>query len=209
MYGTAASPAIIYGLGVTEHAHGTDGVRTLANLAILKGAVGTSHGGGVNPLRGQNNVQGASDMGALPDLLPGYQRVADPRARAHCEEVWGAPVPPSPGLRIPQMFDAALTGSLKALYVFGENIVQTDPDAAHVREAVQACDFVISQEIFLSETAALADVVLPAASYLEKDGTSSTLTDGSSASARPCRPRGWPAPTSTSSLPWRRRWVPS
>lgn len=171
IYGTASFPSIIYGLGVTEHAHGTDGVRTLANLAILKGAVGTWQGGGVNPLRGQNNVQGASDMGALPDLLPGYQRVSDPAARTRCETVWSASIPAQPGLRIPQMFDAALTGRLKALYVFGENIVRTDPDATHVRAAVQACDFVVSQEIFLSETAALADVVLPAASYLEKDGT--------------------------------------
>ncbi|HET8641086.1 MAG TPA: formate dehydrogenase subunit alpha, partial [Pseudonocardiaceae bacterium] len=171
LWGEAAFPSVIYGLGVTEHAHGTDGVRTLANLSILRGAVGTARGGGVNPLRGQNNVQGASDMGALPDLLPGYRRVADPAARQRCEQVWGVPVPPVPGLRIPQMFDAALAGRLKALYVVGENIVQTDPDAGHVRAAVQACEFVISQEIFLSETAALADVVLPAASFLEKDGT--------------------------------------
>jgi formate dehydrogenase major subunit len=171
LFGTAAFPSIMYGLGITEHAHGTDGVRCLANLAILKGAVGTPRGGGVNPLRGQNNVQGASDMGALPDLLPGYQRVTDAAVRGRCEQVWGRPVPPTPGLRIPDMFDAALAGRLKALYVIGENIVQTDPDAAAVRAAVQACEFVISQEIFLSETAALAHVVLPAASFLEKDGT--------------------------------------
>jgi formate dehydrogenase major subunit len=171
LFGVAHVPSIIYGLGVTEHAHGTDGVRCLANLAILKGAVGTSRGGGVNPLRGQNNVQGASDMGALPDLLPGYQPVTDTTARARCQEVWGVPVPATPGLRIPQMFDAAVSGRVKALYVLGENIVQTDPNAALVRAAVQACELVISQEIFLSETADLADVVLPAASFLEKDGT--------------------------------------
>ncbi|MEU8006058.1 formate dehydrogenase subunit alpha [Catellatospora sp. NPDC049111] len=171
LYGTAAMPSIIYGLGVTEHAHGTDGVRTLANLAILRGAVGTGHGGGVNPLRGQNNVQGASDMGALPDLLPGYQRVDDPHARQRCEQVWGHPVPQRPGLRIPQMFDAALDGRVQALWVFGENIAQTDPDSGHVRAALQACDLVICQEIFLTGTARLADVVLPGASFLEKDGT--------------------------------------
>jgi formate dehydrogenase major subunit len=171
LLGTASFPSIIYGLGVTEHTHGTDGVRTLANLAILKGAVGAPQGGGLNPLRGQNNVQGASDMGALPDLLPGYQLVTDAAARARCEKVWGAAVPATPGLRIPQMFDAALAGRVKAMYVFGENIVQTDPDAGHVRAAMQACELVISQEIFLSETAALADVVLPGASFLEKDGT--------------------------------------
>jgi formate dehydrogenase major subunit len=170
-YGTARRPSIVYGLGVTEHAHGTDAVRTLANLAILRGAVGTAHGGGVNPLRGQNNVQGASDMGALPDLLPGYQPVTDPAARRRFEDAWGVSLPARPGLRIPEMFDAALTGRVKALYVMGEDVAQTDPDSAHVRAALAACDLVISQEIFLSETAQLADVVLPAASFLEKNGT--------------------------------------
>ena len=171
LYGRAARPAIVYGLGVTEHAHGTDGVRTLANLAILRGAVGTDGGGGVNPLRGQNNVQGASDMGALPDLLPGYQKVNDETARTRFSEAWGVPVPPRPGLRIPEMFDAMLSGQVRALYVMGEDIAQTDPDSTHVREAIAAGELVISQEIFLSETARLADVVLPAASFLEKDGT--------------------------------------
>ncbi|MEU8003690.1 formate dehydrogenase subunit alpha [Catellatospora sp. NPDC049111] len=171
LYGTASAPSIIYGLGVTEHAHGTDGVRTLANLAILRGAVGTAYGGGVNPLRGQNNVQGASDMGALPDLLPGYQRIDDPRARQRCEQVWGHRMPLRPGLRIPQMFDAAIDGRVRALWVFGENIAQTDPDSGHVRAALAACEFVICQEIFLTDTARLADVVLPGASFLEKDGT--------------------------------------
>jgi formate dehydrogenase major subunit len=170
-YGTATSPAIVYGLGVTEHAHGTDGVRTLANLAILRGAVGTSDGGGVNPLRGQNNVQGASDMGALPDLLPGYQPVRDVHARARFERAWGVPIPQRPGLRIPDMFTAALDGRLKALYVLGEDIAQTDPNSARVRAAIDACELVISQEIFLSETARAAEVVLPAAAFLEKDGT--------------------------------------
>ncbi len=171
LYGTADAPSIVYGLGVTEHAHGTDGVRTLANLALLRGAAGTTRGGGVNPLRGQNNVQGASDMGALPDMLPGYQPVTDPAVRARFSAAWGVEVPARPGRRIPEMFDAALRGDLKALYVFGENIVQTDPDSGHVRAALSACDLVISQEIFLSETALAADVVLPGATYLEKDGS--------------------------------------
>jgi formate dehydrogenase major subunit len=170
-YGAAARPTIFYGLGVTEHAHGTDGVRTLSNLAILRGAVGTSRGGGVNPLRGQNNVQGASDMGALPDLLPGYQRVVDDEARGRVGDVWGVTLPAQPGLRIPDMFAGALDGRVRALYVMGEDIAQTDPHSQHVRAAIDACELVISQEIFLSETAQLADVVLPAASFLEKDGT--------------------------------------
>jgi formate dehydrogenase major subunit len=171
LYGTAKRPAIVYGLGVTEHAHGTDGVRALANLAILKGAVGTDQGCGVLPLRGQNNVQGASDMGALPDLLPGYQHVTDVDARRRVAAVWGVEPPAVPGLRIPEMFDAAIEGRVHALYVMGEDIAQTDPDSAHVRAALAACDLVVVQEIFLSKTALLADVVLPAASFLEKDGT--------------------------------------
>jgi len=170
-YGTGDHPAIVYGLGVTEHAHGTDGVRTLANLAILRGAVGTLDGGGVNPLRGQNNLQGASDMGALPDLLPGYQRVADAGIRGAFAEVWGVPPPERPGCGCPEMFDAALAGRLKALYVMGEDIAQTEPNSDHVRAAIDACELVISQEIFLSETARAAHVVLPAAAFLEKDGT--------------------------------------
>jgi formate dehydrogenase major subunit len=171
IFGAANRPAIVYGLGVTEHAHGTDGVRALANLAILRGAVGTASGCGIMPLRGQNNVQGASDMGALPDLLPGYQRVTDREAGGRIGTVWGAQPPQEPGLRIPQMFDAAIDGRLKALYVMGEDIAQTDPDTSHVREAIAACELVVVQEIFLSQTAQLADVVLPAASFLEKDGT--------------------------------------
>ncbi|HEX7746312.1 MAG TPA: molybdopterin-dependent oxidoreductase, partial [Micromonosporaceae bacterium] len=131
-YGAAQRPAIVYGLGVTEHAHGTDGVRTLANLAILKGAVGTPDSCGVLPLRGQNNVQGASDMGALPDLLPGYQPVVDAGIRGRFSATWGAAVPERPGLRILQMFEAAIAGRVKAMYVIGEDIAHTDPDSGRV-----------------------------------------------------------------------------
>ena len=171
IYGEASCASIVYGLGITEHAHGTDGVRTLANLAVLTGNVGTAAGGGVNPLRGQNNVQGASDVGALPDLLPGYQRVSDDDAARRFEQAWGVEIKRQPGLRIPAMFDAALDGGLKALYVFGEDIAQTDPDSGKVEAAMAACDLVVSQEIFLSRTAERADVVLPGASFLEKEGT--------------------------------------
>jgi formate dehydrogenase major subunit len=170
-YGHARCPAIFYGLGVTEHLHGTDGVRALANLAILRGAVGTSRGLGVYPLRGQNNVQGASDMGALPDSLPGYGKVADPVARAAAERVWGVPVPDRLGLRIPQMFAAAREGRLRALWIIGEDVCSTDPDSGQVAAALDGCPLVISQELFPSATARRADVVLPAASWLEKDGT--------------------------------------
>jgi formate dehydrogenase alpha subunit len=171
LYGESASPTIVYGLGITEHAHGTDGVRTLANIAIVTGNVGRPGTGGVNPLRGQNNVQGASDVGALPDLLPGYQKVSDEEAAQRFEAAWKVEIDRRPGLRIPDMFDAAVRGELKALYVLGEDIAQTDPDTTHVEDAMRACELVVSQEIFLSRTAERADVVLPAAAFLEKDGT--------------------------------------
>ncbi|MFM9373194.1 formate dehydrogenase subunit alpha [Streptomyces sp. Da 82-17] len=171
-YGRARRPAVLYGLGVTEHLHGTDGVRTLANLPILRGAVGgTGHGFGINPLRGQNNVQGASDMGALPDLLPGYGRITDPAARARAEAVWDRPVPPRPGLRIPDMFAAAREGRLNALWIIGEDVCATDPDSRRVAEALDACPLTVVDELFPGETARHADVVLPVASWLEKDGT--------------------------------------
>ncbi|MDX3231368.1 formate dehydrogenase subunit alpha [Streptomyces sp. ME19-01-6] len=171
LYGRARQPAIVYGLGVTEHLHGTDGVRSLANLAILRGAVGTDRGHGLSPLRGQNNVQGASDMGALPDVLPGYGKVTDPAVRSRAEAVWGAPVQERPGLRIPDMFAAARAGDLRALWVIGEDVCATDPDANRVARALDTCPLVICNELFLSETARHADIVLPAASWLEKDGT--------------------------------------
>jgi formate dehydrogenase major subunit len=171
VYGEAATPAIFYGLGITEHLHGTDGVRTLANLAVLRGAVGLGRGGGVNPLRGQNNVQGACDVGALPDLLPGYQKVADPGVRASVAAVWGVDVPERPGLRIPQMLAAAREGALDVLWAIGEDLVATDPNSASVRAALEACPFVVVNDPFLSATARVADVVLPVSTWLEKDGT--------------------------------------
>jgi formate dehydrogenase major subunit len=172
LYGRAQRPAIIYGLGVTEHLHGTDGVRTLANLAILRGAVGNAERGyGISPLRGQNNVQGASDMGALPDLLPGYGRVTDTEARARAEAVWGRALPTRVGLRIPEMFEAARKGALHALWIIGEDVCATDPNSHRVADALEACPLVIVNELFPSETVGHADVVLPVASWLEKDGT--------------------------------------
>lgn len=171
LYGAGPRRAIVYGLGVTEHLHGTDGVRTLANLAILTGGVGVQGQGGVIPLRGQNNVQGASDMGALPDLLPGYQSVGDEQAARRFERAWGVPLARQRGLRIPEMLDAALDGGLRALYVIGEDVVTTDPHRDRVTAALRACELVVSHELFLSPTAEQADVVLPAASFLEKDGT--------------------------------------
>lgn len=171
LFGEAQRPIIVYGLGVTEHMHGTDGVRTLVNLALLRGAIGTDGCCGVLPLRGQNNVQGASDMGALPDLLPGYQPLTNDAARNRFSDVWNSPVPPHPGLRIPQMFDAACAGELRALYVIGEDVAASDPNTEHVRKALASCELLICHDLFPSETARVADIVFPAASFLEKDGT--------------------------------------
>ncbi|MER7538791.1 molybdopterin-dependent oxidoreductase [Streptomyces sp. NPDC097704] len=171
LYGRAERPAVLCGLGVTEHLHGTDGVRTPANLPILRGAVsGTGHGFGISPLRGQNNVQGASDTDALPDLRPGYGRVTDSEVRARAETVWGRPVPPTPGLHTPQMFEAAREGRLRALRVIGEDVCATAPHSRRVA-ALDACPLAVADELFLSGTARHADVVLPVASWLEKDGT--------------------------------------
>ncbi len=169
LYGSAKRPMQAHGLGMTEHYQGSEGVMLLCNLAMLVGAIGRE-GVGVNPLRGQNNVQGAADMGCQPDLLTGYQRPGDPAVRARFEAVWGRPVPTETGLTLPKMYDAARAGTLKALFILGEDVVQTDP-SIHVDAALAALEFLVVQEIFLTETAKRADVVLPGASFLEKDGT--------------------------------------
>jgi len=170
LYAGARNAAIYYGLGVTEHSQGTTMVMGMANLAMATGNLGRS-GVGVNPLRGQNNVQGSCDMGSFPHELPGYRHVSDAATRALFEAAWGVALDPEPGLRIPNMFDAALEGSFKGLYVQGEDIVQSDPNTQHVTAAMEAMDCVVVQDLFLNETAAYAHVFLPGASFLEKDGT--------------------------------------
>jgi formate dehydrogenase alpha subunit len=170
LYARAARPMMLHGLGVTEHFQGSEGVMLLCNLVLLVGAVGRP-GTGVNPLRGQNNVQGAADMGCQPDLLTGYGTLDDPTTRQRFERVWGRPLPAAPGRTLPEMYQAALAREITALFVFGEDVIQTDPDAHHTRAALEALEFLVVQEIFLSETARLAHVVLPGASFLEKDGT--------------------------------------
>ena len=162
--------AIYYGLGVTEHAQGSTMVIGIANLAMATGNVGRE-GVGVNPLRGQNNVQGACDMGSFPHELPGYRHISDAAARASFEAAWKVELSPEPGLRIPNMFDAALDGSFKGLYCQGEDIVQSDPDTQHVAAALEAMECIVVQDIFLNETAKYAHVFLPGSSFLEKDGT--------------------------------------
>lgn len=168
--GTPVNAAIYYGLGVTEHAQGSTMVMGIANLAMATGNVGRE-GVGVNPLRGQNNVQGSCDMGSFPHELPGYRHISDSTVRAEFEDAWGVALCPEPGLRIPNMFEAALAGSFMGLYCEGEDIVQSDPNTQHVTAALSAMECVVVQDIFLNETAKYAHVFLPGASFLEKDGT--------------------------------------
>jgi formate dehydrogenase major subunit len=162
--------SIYYGLGVTEHAQGSTMVMGIANLAMATGNVGRE-GVGVNPLRGQNNVQGSCDMGSFPHELPGYRHISDSTVRGQVEAAWGVELSPEPGLRIPNMFDAAQAGSFMGLYCEGEDIVQSDPNTQHVADALMAMECLVVQDIFLNETAKYAHVFLPGSSFLEKDGT--------------------------------------
>jgi formate dehydrogenase major subunit len=170
MYASAGNGAIYYGLGVTEHSQGTTMVMCIANLAMATGNLGRE-GVGVNPLRGQNNVQGSCDMGSFPHELTGYRHVADNAIRATFESSWGVTLDPEPGLRIPNMFEAALDGSFKGIYVEGEDMAQSDPNTQHVTAAFSAMECVVVQDLFLNETAKYAHVFLPGSSFLEKDGT--------------------------------------
>ena len=170
LFAQAGAASIVYSMGITQHISGTDNVMALANLAMVTGNVG-KRGAGVNPLRGQNNVQGACDMGALPNVYPGYQRADDEKVRSKFEEAWGVKLPGQIGLTMVEMINAAAEGKLKALYIMGENPMLSDPDVNHVEEALQKLDFLVVQDIFLSETARLAHVVLPAAGIAEKEGT--------------------------------------
>lgn len=170
LYAKNKPAAIIYAMGITQHTTGVDNVKSCANLAMLTGNVGVASGG-VNPLRGQNNVQGACDMGGLPNVFSGYQPVADEAANKKFSEAWGRDLPKKPGLTISDMIPAMEEGKLKALYVVGENPMVSDPDLHHVERALQKLDILIAQDIFLSQTAKLAHVVLPGASFAEKSGT--------------------------------------
>ncbi|WP_278651865.1 formate dehydrogenase subunit alpha [Pandoraea pnomenusa] len=170
LYATGGNAAIYYGLGVTEHAQGSTTVMGIANLAMATGNVGRE-GVGVNPLRGQNNVQGSCDMGSFPHELPGYRHVSDTLVREEFEAAWGVALQAEPGLRIPNMFDAAIHGSFKGLYCQGEDIVQSDPNTQHVAAAMEAMECIVVQDIFLNETAKYAHVLLPGTTFLEKDGT--------------------------------------
>lgn len=168
--GRADNVATYYTMGITQHTSGVDNVLSIANLALLTGNVGRAKTG-VNPLRGQNNVQGACDMGALPNVLPGYQSVSDPAVREKFERAWNSKLNDKIGLTIPDVFKAIEEDKVKFLYIFGENPMRSDPDINHVKHCLEHIDFLVVQDIFLTETAELADMVLPGASFAEKDGT--------------------------------------
>ena len=170
LYGRAERPAIYYTMGITQHAHGTQNVFAVANLALMTGNLG-KESTGVNPLRGQNNVQGATDMGCIPNQYPGYQRVDFNSIKEKFEAAWGVKLSDRPGLTATEMTIAAQAGSLKALYIMGENPIMSDPDIRHTKKALQNLDFMVVQDIFMTETAELADVVLPSSCFAEKDGT--------------------------------------
>jgi formate dehydrogenase major subunit len=170
LYAKGGNAAIYYGLGVTEHSQGSTMVIGMANLAMATGNIGKL-GVGVNPLRGQNNVQGSCDMGSFPHELPGYRPVGDDAARNQFEQEWGIELDPVPGYRIPNMFDAAVDGKYKAMYIQGEDVAQSDPNTHHVEAAMNALDFLIVQDLFLNETARFAHVFFPGTSFLEKNGT--------------------------------------
>lgn len=170
MYATAKKAPIIYCLGVTEHSTGTEGVMSMSDMAVLCGKIGKS-GCGVNPLRGQNNVQGACDMGAMPTDYPGYQKVDNEEVRKKFEKAWGVSLNPTPGLKATEVFPAAVEGRIHGLYICGEDPVVTDPDSHHVIKALESLDFFVIQELFMTKTAQYADVILPGVSYAEKEGT--------------------------------------
>ena len=169
-YAAGSPSSIFYTLGITEHICGTDNVKNLANLAMLCGQIG-KESSGINPLRGQNNVQGACDMGAIHMVLPSYQKVSDPAVRAKFEKAWGAPIPTNEGGRCTDFFEHAAEGTLKGFYCFGEDPVRSEPNATSIIEALKKVDFIVCQDIFLTETAKLAHVVFPASCFAEKDGT--------------------------------------
>jgi formate dehydrogenase major subunit/formate dehydrogenase alpha subunit len=171
LYAGAERASILYCMGITQHTTGTDNVKSLANLAMLCGHIGQP-GTGVNPLRGQNNVQGACDMGGLPDVFSGYQKVTDEAARRRMAAAWKVDsLPAFAGLKVTQMLPAAHDGKLKAMYIIGENPLVSDADLNHAEQSLRNLDFLVVQDIFLTETAKLADVVLPSACFAEKDGT--------------------------------------
>ena len=206
IYATHRPSAIIYAMGITQHTTGTDNVKSCANLAMLCGNVGVP-GGGVNPLRGQNNVQGACDMGGLPNVYTGYQAVTSPEVQSKFEKAWGSTSNLKIGLTVTEMIPAAGDGRVRALYVMGENPMVADPDVNHARHCLEETEFLVVQDIFPTETALLADVVLPGTSFTEKDGTLPRPTGVCSSCARQSSLSAGPGQTGRSCASLRSRWV--
>jgi predicted molibdopterin-dependent oxidoreductase YjgC len=205
LYATGGNAAIYYGLGVTEHSQGSTTVMGIANLALATGNLGRE-GVGVNPLRGQNNVQGSCDMGSFPHEFPGYRHVADSATRILFEAAWGVHLDAEPGLRIPNMFEAALDGSFRALYVQGEDIAQSDPDTQHVTAALEAMECIIVQDLFLNERRSSPTCSCPDRPSSRRTAPSPMPSVASRACARSCR--RWEArPTGKRRWPCRRRSV--
>ena len=170
MYANSSNAGIYYAMGITQHSNGTNHVKSIANLALMTGNVGIENAG-INPLRGQNNVQGACDMGGLPNNYPGYQKVYDKEVQQKFEKAWNTRLDDNVGLSLPHMINGAYNETIKMMYVMGENPIVSDPDINHVKEAFGKLDFLVVQDLFITETAEFADVILPAASFAEKDGT--------------------------------------
>jgi len=170
LFASAEKAAVLYGMGITQHTTGTDNVKSVANLLMLTGNMGRE-GTGFSPLRGQNNVQGSCDMGALPNVFPGYQKVTNPEARQKFEKAWNCKIKDKPGLPVTEQIESAIRGEIKGMYVVGENPIMSEPYTVHTRRALQQLEFMVVQDIFPTETAVLADVILPATAFAEKDGT--------------------------------------
>src|ERR1700676_2058671 len=170
LYATARAAMIFWGMGISQHIHGTDNARCLISLALVTGQIGRP-GTGLHPLRGQNNVQGASDVGLIPMMFPDYMRVDNQDLRARFEAVWGAKLDPVPGLTVVEIMNAVHAGEIRGMYIMGENPAMSDPDVSHAREALSELDMLVVQDIFLTETGYLADVILPASAFPEKTGT--------------------------------------
>lgn len=170
LYSSSGNSSIFYAMGITQHCHGTDNVMALSNLALLTGNLG-KYSAGINPLRGQNNVQGSCDMGVLPDVYPGYQKIEDQNNLIKFQNAWNSQLSYEKGLTLPEIMEASLNEEIKALYIIGENPIMSEPNSSHIKNSLEKLEFLIVQDIFLTETAELADVVLPAFSFAEKDGT--------------------------------------
>ena len=209
MYAQGKPSAIFYTLGITEHTCGTENVQNMANLAMLCGQIGKPSSG-VNPLRGQNNVQGGCDMGAIHSVLPGYQKVADPAVREKFAKAWKVEIPTHAGGRVTDFIEQAQAGVVRGFYVFGEDPVASEPNQDKVIESLKHLEFLVVQEIFMSETAKLADVILPATCFAEKDGTFSNserrVQRVRKAVNRPAKPGPIGGSSATCQPPWDTRW---